>query len=194
MQFGDAVAHADDARPQAPKPEKIGHAGHEALVERGHELDDTLPPHACHGKGLGLVEGEPLQVGIGAGKGDRLARGAGSGDVVDDVGAVAADEVVVEALEVLLLGEGQAREVVEGAHLSRVDAVLGKQAAVEGRAFGEIGHLPVQKVFLESADGGRRLKFDVERLHGQKVRGGKGEEQRRKSAVERMGRTRSVVV
>ena len=60
LQLGNAVAHAHHARTEPTQSEKVGHAGHETLVERGHQLDYAVAVHAGAGKRLGFVEGQAL--------------------------------------------------------------------------------------------------------------------------------------
>ena len=60
LQLGNAIAHAHHARAEPAQSEKVGHAGHETFVERGHQLDDAVAVHTGAGKRLGFVEGQAL--------------------------------------------------------------------------------------------------------------------------------------
>ena len=135
LQFGDAVAHADDGRPEAEAAQEARLTGHEAAVVGGHELDDIVRATAADLVREVFAEREAIEVAAGIGEGDRLAEGAGGGDVVENLGAGDAEEILVVALEVFLGRDGKSHEVFEAPDAADVDADFGKSAAVEGRPF-----------------------------------------------------------
>ena len=73
LELGDAVTHAHDARAQATDAEKVGQPGHEALVDRRHQLEDAARARTGAREGDLLVVSQPIQIGVGHGKRHRVA-------------------------------------------------------------------------------------------------------------------------
>ena len=164
LQFGDAIAHADDAGPQCADAQEVGQAGHEALVHRRHELQDVTAPQPCAGEGFLLVVGQALQVLFRATEGHRVAQRARGGDVVHNILLRAATELFVVELQVLLFGERDLLEVLQAADALGPDAVGAEQAAVVGGARGKVVHVAAEQFLLVGFYFRLGLKFNV--VHG----------------------------
>ena len=161
LQLGYAVAHANDRGAHLAETEKIGEAGHETLVEGGHKLHYVARAQARTLKRLLLVVGQALQVLLGAGKGNGVAKGAGGCDIVDNLVLRAAEEVVVEKLEVFLLGEGNLHKVVEGCYLVDIYAVALEKPLVVGRMLRKVAQGLVEALLLVSLYLGRGGEFYI---------------------------------
>ena len=167
LQLGDAVAHARDAAAQHPRSEEVGQSGHEAAVERDHQLDDVVGGAAGRGEREHLVVGQAVEVPFRQCEGDRVAQRAGGGDVVDDLARGDAAEVVVAALELLLGGDGQPLQVVERADVARVDALAAEHLPVEARVLLEVAERLAEALLLEGANRLGRCELDsVVAYHG----------------------------
>ena len=161
LQLGDAVPDADDAGTEFADAEEIGQSGHEPLVERGHQLHDVPGTQPGAGERLLLVVGQALQVLFRASEGHRVAQRPRRGHIVDDLLAGAAEKLLVEELQVLLLGEGDLHQILDVADL--VDAYLAafEHAAVVGRMSGEVVQRLLQQLLLKGLDLLGRAEFDV---------------------------------
>ena len=138
LQFRDAVADADDAGAQLPDAQEVGQSRHEALVDGGHQLDDVPGLHAGAGEGFLLVEREAFQVLVRAAEGHGIPQGAGSRDVIYDLLLGAAQEIVVEQLQVLLFGEGNLHQVLQRPDLRDVDVIALEHPLIVLRMFGQV--------------------------------------------------------
>jgi len=73
LEFRAAVPHTHDACAQATDAEEVGQPGHEALVDRRHQLEDAARTRTSAREGDLLVVGQPIQIGVGHGKRHRVA-------------------------------------------------------------------------------------------------------------------------
>ena len=73
LEFRDAVPHTHDARAQATDAEEVGQPGHEALVDRRHQLEDAARARTGAREGDLLVVSQPIQIGVGHGECHRVA-------------------------------------------------------------------------------------------------------------------------
>ena len=161
LQLGDAVPDADDAGAQLADAQEIGQSGHEALVERGHQLHDVARAEPRTGEGFLLVVGQTLQVALRTAEGHRIAQRPGGGHVVDDPLPRAAEELLVEELQILLLREGDLHQILDVADLIQMDLIAVEHAAVVGRMVGQIVQRPLQQLLLEGLDLLGRAVFDI---------------------------------
>ena len=73
LELRDAVPHTHDACAQATDAEEVGQPGHEALVDRRHQLEDAARARTGAREGDLLVVGQPIQIGVGHGERHRVA-------------------------------------------------------------------------------------------------------------------------
>ena len=73
LELRDAVPHTHDACAQSTDAEEVGQPGHEALVDRRHQLEDAARTRTGAREGDLLVVGQPIQIGVGHGKRHRVA-------------------------------------------------------------------------------------------------------------------------
>ena len=161
LQFGDAVADTYHRGAHLADAEEVGQTGHEALVHGGHELHDVAGFETGALEAFLLVVGQALQVFLRAAEGDGVAQGAAGGYVVYDFLARAAEEVVVEELQVFLLGEGNLYQVLKMLYLVGVDAVAGEHALVVRRVLFQVLQRLVELAFLKGFYLFGFLVFDI---------------------------------
>ena len=113
-----------------------------------------------------FAEREAIEVAAGVGEGDRLAEGAGGGDVIKDLGAGDTEEILVVALEILLGRDGKSHEVFETPDAADIDAGFGKPATVEGRPFIDISQCLDEALLLIGFDLRLREILKGYTLHG----------------------------
>ena len=161
LQFRDAVAHADNAGAQLPDAQKIGQAGHKALVNGGHELDNVPGFYTGAGKALFFVIGKPLQVFLRAAKGNRVSQCSGSGHIVHHLGLGAAQEFLVKKLQILLFRKGDLLQVLDGPDFVNVYMVFLKHPLIIARMPLKVLQRLLQQPLLKYLDLFRRLEFNI---------------------------------
>ena len=130
LEFRNAVTNADDAGTQFPDAKEVGQAGHKALVQRYHKLDDASGTYARALKTLLLIVGKPLEILFRAPEGDGVSHSAGCGDIVNHLLPGHAEEFLVEQLKVLFLRERYLLEILYGLYPFNVYMALLKHPAV----------------------------------------------------------------
>ena len=80
-----------------------------------------------------LIESQTLQVFFGTTKGDGVAQGARSGDIIDDLVLRTAQKLVVEKLKVLFLGERYFHQIFNMLDFVYLDAIALEHPLVIGR-------------------------------------------------------------
>ena len=161
LQFGDAVAHADDGRTQLPQAEEIGQSSHEAFVEGDHQLEDVAGFQSGAFETLFLVVSQPLQILLGAAERHGIAERSAGGDVVDHLLLGHTEEILVEKLEILLFREGNVHKVLNRADFLHVDAVALEHALIKTGILPQIEQCLLKFCLLELFDFLRRGEFYV---------------------------------
>src|SRR5512138_3910142 len=110
LQFRHPVADADDAGTELSYPEEISQPGHKPPVDGGHELVGVVFAAVGYGKGDAFVIGQAVEVAVGHGKCNRVAQGAGRGDIIDDLNSRHTNESVILLLQVVF---GSRRDVYQ---------------------------------------------------------------------------------
>ena len=95
LQFGNAVAHTDNAGAQLAQTQEIRHAGHESFVYGRHQLHHITFAHTCACERLAFVVSQSLQVFLRTAEGHRIAQRAARGDKIDDILARTAQKITV---------------------------------------------------------------------------------------------------